>query len=111
MRLLIDKGHGDLNLVEHYDNSILSYATLSHTRGADNEEVTFNFQDLMKAMPRTRLVIIRYILLSAERKLPVMIYNISGWRPVALYSPTTGDNAPRKGRYLPPKKTGVVTQL
>jgi hypothetical protein len=29
----------------------------------------------------------------------------------ALYSPTTGDNAPRKGRHLPPKTTGVVTQL
>jgi hypothetical protein len=29
----------------------------------------------------------------------------------ALYSPTTGDNAPQKGRYLLLKTTEVVTQL
>jgi hypothetical protein len=28
-----------------------------------------------------------------------------------LINPTTGDNALRKGRYLPPTTTGVVTQL
>jgi hypothetical protein len=36
---------------------------------------------------------------------------IFGLTHAALYSPTTGDNAPRKGRYLPPKTTGVITQL
>jgi hypothetical protein len=25
------------------------------------------------------------------------------------FAPTTGDNTPRKGRYLPPKTTGVIT--
>ena len=29
----------------------------------------------------------------------------------ALYSPTTGDNALGKGRYLPPKTTEAVTRL
>ena len=41
MHLLVDQGHGSLNLVEYYDNSIPRYAILSHTWGSDGEEVTF----------------------------------------------------------------------
>ncbi len=46
MRLLVDRGHGKLNLVEYHDNNIPRYAILSHTWGADGEEVTF--RDLIK---------------------------------------------------------------
>jgi hypothetical protein len=46
MRLLVDRGHGDLSLVEYYDENIPDYAILSHTWGADGEEVTF--EDVMK---------------------------------------------------------------
>jgi Heterokaryon incompatibility protein (HET) len=41
MRLLKDTGHGDLSLVEYDDDTIPRYAILSHTWGADGEEVTF----------------------------------------------------------------------
>ena len=41
MRLLLDKGHGDFNLVEYYDDDVPRYAILSHTWGANSEEVTF----------------------------------------------------------------------
>jgi Heterokaryon incompatibility protein (HET) len=41
MRLLVDQGHGNLSLVENHDNDIPHYAILSHTWGADGEEVTF----------------------------------------------------------------------
>jgi hypothetical protein len=44
MRLLKDKGHGNLILVEKHDSEIPRYAVLSHTWGA--EEVTF--KDLME---------------------------------------------------------------
>jgi hypothetical protein len=41
MRLIVDEGPGNLNLVEQHDNNIPRYAILSHTWGADSEEVTF----------------------------------------------------------------------
>jgi hypothetical protein len=41
MRLLLDQGHGNLSLVEYYDDNVPPYAILSHTWGADSEEVTF----------------------------------------------------------------------
>ena len=41
MRLIKDEGQGDLRLVEYHENEIPRYATLSHTWGADNEEVTY----------------------------------------------------------------------
>jgi Heterokaryon incompatibility protein (HET) len=40
MRLLEDRGDGNLSLVEYYDN-IPRYAILSHTWGSDGEEVTY----------------------------------------------------------------------
>jgi hypothetical protein len=46
MRLLEDRGHGNLSLVEYYDN-IPRYAILSHTWGSDGEEVTF--KDFMES--------------------------------------------------------------
>lgn len=46
MRLLVDRGDGNLRLEEYYDNSIPRYAILSHTWGSDGEEVTF--KDLME---------------------------------------------------------------
>ncbi len=41
MRLLKDKGHGHASSVEYHDEKIPRYAILSHTWGADGEEVTF----------------------------------------------------------------------
>jgi hypothetical protein len=41
MRLLVDQGHGELSLEEYYDDDIPRYAILSHTWGADSEEVSF----------------------------------------------------------------------
>jgi hypothetical protein len=46
MRLLVDRGDGNLRLEEYDENSIPRYAILSHTWGADDEEVTF--KDLME---------------------------------------------------------------
>jgi len=48
---------------------------------------------------------------SVENKPDKVTCNIFGLTPVALYSPTAGDNALRKGRYLPPKTTEVITRL
>ena len=52
MRLLVDQGHDNLGLVEHYDNDIPRYAILSHTWGADTEEVTF--KDLMEGTGKNK---------------------------------------------------------
>ncbi|KAL8710650.1 MAG: hypothetical protein Q9220_004874 [cf. Caloplaca sp. 1 TL-2023] len=41
MRLLLNQGHTSLGLVEFDDNNIPRYAVLSHTWGADKEEVSF----------------------------------------------------------------------
>jgi hypothetical protein len=46
-----------------------------------------------------------------ENKLTEMVYNTFGQTVAALYRPTTGKNALRKGRYMPPKTTGFVTRL
>jgi len=45
---------------------------------------------------------------SVENKPGKMTCNTFGLTPVALYSPTTGDNALRKGRDLPPKNDGKM---
>jgi hypothetical protein len=45
MRLLEHDGHGNLILVEKHDNDIPRYAILSHTWGADGDEVTFKDLD------------------------------------------------------------------
>jgi hypothetical protein len=41
MRLLRFEDNGEFSLVEHFGSSIPQYAILSHTWGADHEEVTF----------------------------------------------------------------------
>jgi hypothetical protein len=41
MRLLQLQNNGEFNLVERIGNNIPPYAILSHTWGADDEEVTF----------------------------------------------------------------------
>lgn len=41
MRLIQEDGHGNFSLVEYTDDYIPRYAILSHTWGADSEEVTF----------------------------------------------------------------------
>jgi hypothetical protein len=41
MRLIKSEDHGDLTLVEHDDDKIPQYAILSHTWGANGEDVTF----------------------------------------------------------------------
>ncbi|ERF69453.1 hypothetical protein EPUS_07857 [Endocarpon pusillum Z07020] len=52
MRLIKDEGHRNLSLVEQYDENIPHYAILSHTWGADGEEVTF--KDLMKGTGKNK---------------------------------------------------------
>ena len=52
MRLLFDQGNGKLSLVEHYEENIPRYAILSHTWGADSEEVTF--KDLLKGTGKNK---------------------------------------------------------
>ncbi|KAG8525713.1 uncharacterized protein KY384_000473 [Bacidia gigantensis] len=46
MRLIKDRGHGDLILVEFQEGEIPSYAILSHTWAANNQEVTY--QDFLE---------------------------------------------------------------
>lgn len=41
MRLIQDGGQGELRLVEYHEDEIPRYAILSHTWGADNEEITY----------------------------------------------------------------------
>jgi hypothetical protein len=53
MRLLEHKGEGDISLVEFADDSIPRYAILSHTWGADHEEVTY--RDLSDGTDKTKL--------------------------------------------------------
>ncbi|MCJ1386872.1 hypothetical protein MMC17_010000 [Xylographa soralifera] len=52
MRLLLDRGDGNLNLEEYDDNNIPRYAILSHTWGANGEEVTF--KDLMEGTGKNK---------------------------------------------------------
>ncbi len=52
MRFIKDEGHGDLSLVEQHDEHIPQYAILSHTWGADGEEVTF--KDLMEGTGKNK---------------------------------------------------------
>jgi Heterokaryon incompatibility protein (HET) len=51
MRLIKDEGHGELSLEQH-DENIPHYAILSHTWGADGEEVTF--KDLIKGTGKNK---------------------------------------------------------
>ena len=52
MRLIRDEGQGKLSLVEYHDNKIPRYAVLSHTWGADDEEITF--KDLTKGTDKKK---------------------------------------------------------
>jgi Heterokaryon incompatibility protein (HET) len=52
MRLIKYEGHGSFSLVEHDENNVPRYAILSHTWGADSEEVTF--KDLMKGTGKNK---------------------------------------------------------
>ena len=52
MRLIENTGHGGFSLVEYDDDSIPRYAILSHTWGANSEEVTF--KDLMEGTGRNK---------------------------------------------------------
>ena len=52
MRLIKDDGHGNLSLMEYHDDRIPRYAILSHTWGADGEEVTF--KDLTEGIDRNK---------------------------------------------------------
>jgi len=49
--------------------------------------------------------------MDSARRLLLTDSTMFGLIPVALYRPTTDDNALRKGRHMPPKTTGIVTQL
>ena len=53
MRLIKDDGHGNFSLVEHNDDHVPHYAILSHTWGADGEEVTF--KDLMEGTSKNKI--------------------------------------------------------
>jgi Heterokaryon incompatibility protein (HET) len=52
MRLIKDDGHGSLRLVEQDKNNLPRYAILSHTWGADSEEVTF--KDLVEGAGKNK---------------------------------------------------------
>lgn len=52
MRLIKDERHGNLSLVEYHGDNIPCYAILSHTWGADGEEVTF--KDLMRGTGKNK---------------------------------------------------------
>jgi len=52
MRLLQITSDGDLSLVEHFGNSIPPYAILSHTWGADDDEISF--KDVKKNRARSK---------------------------------------------------------
>jgi Heterokaryon incompatibility protein (HET) len=52
MRLIKDEGHGNFSLVEQDDDNVPCYAILSHTWGADGEEVTF--KDLMEGTGKNK---------------------------------------------------------
>ena len=52
MRLLLDDGQGNLRLEVRDDDNIPRYAILSHTWGADSEEVTF--RDLMEGTGKNK---------------------------------------------------------
>jgi Heterokaryon incompatibility protein (HET) len=52
MRLIRDEGHGNFRLVERSDDHIPPYAILSHTWGADGEEVTF--KDLAEGIGKSK---------------------------------------------------------
>jgi Heterokaryon incompatibility protein (HET) len=52
MRLIKNEGHREFSLVEQDDDCIPPYAILSHTWGADSEEVTF--KDLMEGTGRNK---------------------------------------------------------
>lgn len=52
MRLLVDRGDGNLRLEEYYDDDIPRYAILSHTWGADGEE--FSFKDITEGTGKNK---------------------------------------------------------
>ena len=53
MRLLKSEGDGEFNLVEFYGDNIPEYAILSHTWGADNEEVSF--KDFVEGIGKSKV--------------------------------------------------------
>jgi hypothetical protein len=53
MRLLERQANNDFSFTEFFGNSIPRYAILSHTWGADDEEVTY--KDIIDAEGRTKL--------------------------------------------------------
>ena len=107
MRLLKYGTCGEVSLTRDLVDDVPAYAILSHTWGADDEEVTFD--DLERRCNRSKVGRKKIRFCGEQARQYGLQY--SGWTHAALYSPTTGDNAPRKGRYLPTKTTGVVTQL
>ncbi len=52
MRLLQLDSHGEITLTENFEETIPKYAILSHTWGADSQEVTF--QDINQGLARTK---------------------------------------------------------
>ena len=52
MRLIKDRGQEGLVLVEYHENAIPAYAILSHTWGADDEEVTY--KDFMESTKKRK---------------------------------------------------------
>jgi hypothetical protein len=52
MRLLEHKAHGEFSLTEFVGDNIPRYAILSHTWGADGEEVTF--KDLVEGIGKSK---------------------------------------------------------
>jgi hypothetical protein len=58
------------------------------------------------AQGKAKWAIVRFSF--AENKPRRTVSSTSGWTAVALYSPTSDDNALQKGRSVPPKMIGLV---
>ncbi|KAI4944578.1 hypothetical protein J4E91_008581 [Alternaria rosae] len=67
MRLLQISSDGDLSLVEYFGNDIPPYAILSHTWGADDDEITY--KDVKKGRARSKLSGYRKVRFCGEQAL------------------------------------------
>jgi len=108
MRLLRWNDAGEVSFTQDFvgDDTIPPYAILSHT-WEEGQEVTY--KDVIDGAGKEKSGYKKIEFCGEQARKDNLEY--FGSTPVALYSPPTGDNALRKGRYLPPKTTEVVTRL
>ena len=108
MRLLLRSDTGEFSLTRDLvgNDIIPPYAILSHTWGADDEEVTF--EDLTNGAGTDKPGYEKIRFCGEQARQDDLQYF---WIDTCCTSPTAGENTLRKGRYLPPKTTEVVTRL